>query len=264
MRRSLTFACAGETLFGTLDDAPGRTGLLIVSGGNEPRFGAVRGQALLAASVAEAGYPVFRFDRRGVGDSTGQNHGFLGSADDIAAAAATFRAQTGVTRIVGFGNCDAATALALWHRQAGLAALLFANPWVVEPDGDLPPTAAIRARYAARLVSPGQWWRAVRGRVDSRKAVRGIVAALRGSTRPGTLALRFADALKKAIPTTILLASGDNTALAFSEVWSHRSFAPLRQRIGVLRLDSDGHGFTAQADACWLRRRVLEALASAG
>ncbi len=264
MRRSLTFACAGKTLFGTLDDASGRTGLLIVSGGNEPRFGAMRGQAMLAASIAEAGYPVFRFDRRGVGDSTGENHGFLSSADDIAAAAATFRAQTGVTRIVGFGNCDAATALALWHRQAGVDALLLANPWVVEPDGNLPPTAAIRARYASRLASPRQWWRAVRGQVDPRKAARGIVAALRGSTRPGTLALRFAEALENAVPTTILLASSDNTALAFSEVWKHRRFAPLRRRIGLHRLDSDGHGFTGPTDAFWLRQRVLEALAQAG
>ncbi len=264
MRRSLTFPCAGETLFGTLDDASGRTGLLIVSGGNEPRFGAVRGQAMLAASIAEAGHPVFRFDRRGVGDSTGDNCGFLGSADDIAAAVATFRAQTGVTRIVGFGNCDAATALALWHRKAGIDALLLANPWVVEPDGDLPPTAAIRARYASSLVSPRQWWRALRGRIDPRKAARGIAAALRGSTRPGTLALLFAEALENAVPITILLASGDNTALAFSEVWKHRRFAPLRGSIRLLRLDSEGHGFTAPADAFWLRQRVLEALAAAG
>ena len=264
MRRSLTFACAGETLFGTLDDAPGRTGLLIVSGGNEPRFGPVRGQAILAASVADAGYPVFRFDRRGVGDSTGENRGFLRSGDDIAAAAATFRAETGVTRIVGFGNCDAATALALWHRQAGIATLLLANPWAVEPDGDLPPTAAIRARYAARLVSPQQWWRALRGGIDPRKAARGIAAVLRGSTRPGTLVLRFSEALKQAVPTTILLANGDNTALAFSEVWGHRDFASLRRSVGLLRLESNGHSFTAPADAFWLRRRVLEALASTG
>ncbi len=56
---------------GTLDDAPGTTGLLIVSGGNEVRAGAFAGQARLAAEIAAAGHPVFRFDRRGVGDSTG-------------------------------------------------------------------------------------------------------------------------------------------------------------------------------------------------
>ncbi len=62
---------------------------------------------------------MFRFDRRGIGDSTGENHGFESSADDIAAAAAAFRAESGVTRIVGFGNCDAATALAFFHGAQG-------------------------------------------------------------------------------------------------------------------------------------------------
>ena len=42
MRRVISFACEGETLFGSVDEAPGTTGLLIVSGGNEIRCGAHR------------------------------------------------------------------------------------------------------------------------------------------------------------------------------------------------------------------------------
>ena len=60
--------------------------LLLVSGGNELRSGPWGSQAQLAAQIATAGFPVLRFDRRGVGDSEGQNTGFTGSADDIAAA----------------------------------------------------------------------------------------------------------------------------------------------------------------------------------
>ena len=71
MRKLIAFPCAGETLIGTLDAAPGRVGLLIVAGGNEIRCGAHRGMALLAAEVAARGYPAFRYDRRGIGDSTG-------------------------------------------------------------------------------------------------------------------------------------------------------------------------------------------------
>src|SRR5690606_8161306 len=92
-RRHLTFACEGETLVGTLDEADRTTGLLLVSGGNEIRSGAFAGQASLAARVAAAGHPVFRFDRRGIGDSTGENAGFLGSGPDLAAALAAFRAE---------------------------------------------------------------------------------------------------------------------------------------------------------------------------
>src|SRR3546814_5025865 len=83
------------------------TGLLIVSGGNELRSGAHRGMAKLAARLARDGFPVFRFDRRGVGDSEGENGGFLSSGPDIAEAVAAFlRASPGLRRIVALGNCD--------------------------------------------------------------------------------------------------------------------------------------------------------------
>ena len=52
MRHQLTFDCEGATLAASLDEAPGTTGLLIVSGGNEIRSGAHRGMALLAQRVA--------------------------------------------------------------------------------------------------------------------------------------------------------------------------------------------------------------------
>src|SRR3546814_5070051 len=66
------------------------TGLLIVSGGNELRSGAHRGMAKLAARLSRDGFPVFRFDRRGVGDSEGENGGFLSSGPDIAEEVAAF------------------------------------------------------------------------------------------------------------------------------------------------------------------------------
>ena len=77
IRRHVSFACEGDTLVGTLDGpaegAAASTGLLLVTGGNETRAGAFSGQARLAVRLAAAGYPVWRFDRRGVGD------GFVGA-----------------------------------------------------------------------------------------------------------------------------------------------------------------------------------------
>ena len=70
-RRHVTFACEGSELVGTLDMAAGRTGLVIVTGGNELRSGPWSSQAQIAERVAASGFPVFRFDRRGVGDSAG-------------------------------------------------------------------------------------------------------------------------------------------------------------------------------------------------
>ena len=113
-RRIVLFACQGAQLVGTLDAAEGSTGLLLVSGGNEVRSGAWGGQAQLAARLASEGFPVFRFDRRGIGDSEGENGGFRSSTPDLAAALATFKAECPqLTRVVGLGNCDAATALVL-------------------------------------------------------------------------------------------------------------------------------------------------------
>ena len=93
MRRFLSFDCVGDRLAATLDDADGATGLLIVSGGNEVRSGAHRGMARLAADIADAGFPVFRFGRRGVDDSEGANGGFESSCEDIAGAIAAVRAD---------------------------------------------------------------------------------------------------------------------------------------------------------------------------
>lgn len=262
MRRLIAFDCAGDTLLGTLDEADGATGLLIVSGGNEIRVGAHRGQALLAQAVAEAGHPVFRYDRRGIGDSEGVNGGFESAAEDLAAAIATFRREAPhLTRIVGFGNCDAASTLALFGRDAGIDALILANPWVIEAQDVLPPPAAIRARYAERLRDPAQWKRLLGGGVDLRKLAAGIIRAAKPA-KPSGLADRIAaglDSFEGSI--AILLARNDNTAIVFDDAWRRQPFAACRERCKPLMLDSASHSFAGADDAAWLTSRVLDALA---
>ncbi len=216
MRSLIAFPCAGATLMATLDDAPGGTGVLIVSGGNEIRIGPHRGMAMLAASLAAQGLPVFRFDRRGIGDSEGENQGWASAAPDLVAAAAAFRAaQPQLTRIVGLGNCDAATTLALFGRDAGIDHLVLTNPWLREESDELPPSAAIRSRYAQRLRDPATWLRLLRGDIDLRK----LAGGLRKLARPS-----HADSLPRQMLTaierwgeaaTVLLAEGDATAIAF-------------------------------------------------
>lgn len=261
MRRLIAFPCAGETLLGTLDaideGAPGKTGLLIVSGGNEIRIGAHRGMALLAQRLAARGVAVFRFDRRGIGDSTGVNGGYLSSGPDIGAAAATFGAETGIERLFAFGNCDAATALALFGTCAGIDRLILANPWVIEPVDDLPPAVAIRSRYAAKLRSPGEWLRLVRGGVDIGKLVKGLSRVAVSSPEPGALALRLGEALRSwQDRATILLAAGDATAIAYAD-----AMAKLDLTLPTARLDSASHSFAREGDAAWLQRQIEQALA---
>ncbi|QNA84093.1 hydrolase 1, exosortase A system-associated [Sphingomonas sp. So64.6b] len=258
MRRIISFPCAGETLAGTIDEATGTTGLLIVSGGNEIRIGAHRGMASLAAGLARAGIPVFRYDRRGIGDSTGENGGFAASADDIKAAAAAFRAAAPhLTRLAAFGNCDAATSLALFHRDADIETLILANPWVIEDsaDDDLPPAAAIRARYIERLRDPATWLRLIRGGVDLRKLFKGLAkASKKENQQPDNLAARIRAALSGHTDSvTFVLARQDATAIAFADACRQSGWAPQAHII-----DTASHSFARAGDAA-----ELEAVISA-
>lgn len=263
MRQHVQFECRGCTLAGSLDDGRLDTGLLIVSGGNELRSGAHRGMAQLAVRLARDGFPVFRFDRRGVGDSEGENGGFLSSGPDIAAATRAFReACPGLTRIVAFGNCDAATALALHHDAGEIAALLLANPWVIEGDGSLPVPAALRRRYWERLKNPRRLLDLVAGRVDIRKLARGLNAA-RSNGEESPLARKMAMALAASpVLVSIILAEADNTAIAFEDAWNRPSFQPLRGggRIRLIRIPTPSHSFARPEDAEALYRAVRNML----
>jgi len=222
MRRHLSFVCERAKLVGTLDEAPGSTGLLWIGGANEIRSGAFAGQAQLAVRIADAGFPVFRFDRRGVGDSEGDNLGFRDSAPDIAAGLAAFRAECpALTRVVAFGNCDAASALMLVSGE-GFDALVLANPWTIEADDDTPPPAAIRARYASKLKDPREWLRLTRGQVSLAKLAKGVARAAGPAPAPSSLAQQIKAGLDGFNgPVRVLLAERDRTAQAFLASWDN-------------------------------------------
>lgn len=256
-RRAITFACQGSVLVGTLDEGTGSTGLLIVTGGNETRAGAFSGQAQLAARLVAEGFPVFRFDRRGVGDSEGANRGFRDSGDDIAAAHAAFLAEApGVRRIVAFGNCDAASALML-NRGAGCNALVLANPWTFE-DGasDAPAPAAIRARYAEKLRNPREVMRLLRGQVSLSKLMKGMRNALRPAPPPSSLAEEMRAGLAAfGGRTDILLASRDRTAQAFLAVWD-------RADPRISECPDATHAFVEAHARDWLFEKLRSALSA--
>lgn len=262
-RRHFTFACDGETLAATLDAAPGSVGLLIVTGGNETRAGAFCGQAELAARIAAAGFPVLRFDRRGVGDSSGQNRGFRESREDILAAIAAFRDLCPqISRIVAFGNCDAASALMLM-RGDQCDALVLSNPWTFDEEAAeespaLPPPEAIRARYWSKLRNPGEWLRLLRGEVDLSRLRKGIGAAAGRSAGPTLLAQAMEQGIDAATkPYVILIAGNDRTGLAFDRFWT--AHGDLRQG-PVHRCPGASHAYLEPHAAEWLEVQVIAML----
>lgn len=255
-RLHLSFACGKHTLAGTLDTAPSATGLLIVSGGNELRSGAFGGQAALAARIVRAGFPVFRYDRRGVGDSSGENRGFERSEADILAALEAFRAMApSVTRVVAFGNCDAASALML-AGGAGCDALVLSNPWTIDDDGDdTPPPAAVRARYAQKLKDPKEIKRLLTGGVNILKLFKGLKQASKAEApAPTGLAERMAAGIAGSQGTVkFVLAQSDRTAQVFDSSWPKGDSR-------VSRCEGASHAWVEPHARIWLEQQILAVL----
>lgn len=267
-RRHFIFRCQGAALVGSLDLAPGATGLLIVSGGNEVRSGPWGSQAELATRIAASGFPVMRFDRRGVGDSDGTNGGFTSSAPDIAAALRAFRTQVpALERVVAFGNCDAASALML-AGGVGIDALVLANPWTFEPDGELVevsgsgdtspatpmPPSVLRAHYLRRLTDPRAIWRLLSGKVKVGKLASGLADAARANAGPSLLAQQMADGIADfAGPVHLLVAARDRTGQAFLANWDRND---PRLRI----CPNATHSFVEPQARIWLQGQILGGL----
>lgn len=266
-RQHLCFDCSGDTLVGSLDTADAAAGLLIVTGGNELRCGPYSSHAELADNIATAGFPVLRYDRRGVGDSSGDNLEFTASADDIAAALAAFRAaQPQLKHVVAYGNCDAASALMLAQGQ-DCDALVLANPWTFEPE---PETAtqttaepqpqltpgAIRAHYLRRLTDPRALLRLLTGKVKVRQLTGSLAAAAQAPPAPGKLALDMAAGLAQfAGPVTLLVAEHDRTGQVFLSHWDAND-----QRLWIC--PKAGHNFVEPQARIWLQGQLLGALRS--
>ncbi len=82
----VAFACLGEDLSGVLHRGGNESTvgvIIVVAGGPQYRTGAHRQFVRLARMFAARGYPVLRFDLRGMGDSSGEFLGYHHSRPDI-------------------------------------------------------------------------------------------------------------------------------------------------------------------------------------
>jgi exosortase A-associated hydrolase 1 len=259
MRRLLTIVCEGEQLGATLDDAPGTTGLLFVTGGTQTRIGSHRLFERLAATLSAQGTPCFRYDRRGVGDSSGADPDWRGSAPDLAAAAAAFRRECPSLRhVAGIGLCDGATALALFGPAAGVETLILLNPWLVETEpGTLAP-AAIRKHYQEQLRSAKGWRRILSGSISWTRALKGVLKIAAPS--PCALAADVARAMNlHGLPAEVILARGDGTAIAAAHEIGKPAFARLLRSPPVM-IETPSHTFARPGDFEALLAAVADSL----
>lgn len=255
----ISFDCAAQRLLGILHspgNAIGDTGLLLVVGGPQYRVGSHRQFVLLARWLAATGIPVFRFDYRGMGDSSGERRDFSDISDDIHAAIATFLEHaTGVRQVVLWGLCDAATANAFYAvsdpRVIGQIAL---NPWVRTDEGEA--QAFIKHYYFQRVLSPAFWRKVVARQFDIGRAVRDFVRKLGQSRAAGIssqqdnrpLPPRLRDAqLAYTGPTLLILSGQDLTAkeyemrVAESAEWQRWMTS---YRVTLARLAEADHSFS--------------------
>ncbi len=222
----LSFDCAAQRLLGILHSPAhpsGDVGVLLVVGGPQYRIGSHRQFVLLARALAAAGIPVFRFDYRGMGDSSGERRTFTEISDDIRAALQTFLEHSGgVRRAVLWGLCDAATANAFYAvgdpRVVGQIAL---NPWVRTEEGEA--QAYIKHYYRQRVLNPAFWRKVVTGQFDIAGAMRDFLRKLAQSRASGSsatagrddrpLPVRLCEAqLAYDNPTLLILSGQDLTA----------------------------------------------------
>ncbi|MBN8461840.1 MAG: hydrolase 1, exosortase A system-associated [Dechloromonas sp.] len=277
--QAFLFSCAGEALLGIacIPEMAASTGIVVAVGGPQYRVGSHRQFLLLSRSLARAGFPVLRFDFRGMGDSSGAMRDFEAVEDDIGAAIDAFVARyPGIERIVLWGLCDAASASLLYweaRRDPRVYGMCLLNPWV-RSEASLARTH-VRHYYGQRLLQSEFWTKLLSGKADIFGAAAGLFANLR-LTRKGARAEsrsfqgRMASALGAfAGPVLLVLSGNDYTAKEFLQyagddpAWEGLLARP---QIATLSLPEADHTFSsanwrdrvAQGTVDWLNRSGLE------
>lgn len=229
---AIVFDHSGERLVGVLAQPAGGSvagiGVLVVVGGPQYRVGSHRQFLLLSRKIAASGYPVFRFDYRGMGDSSGEKRHFEEVSGDIGAAVDAFlTACPAVNRVVLWGLCDAAAASLIYidaTKDARVAGLILLNPWV-RSEATLAQTH-IKHYYGRRLIQKDFWLKLLAGKLQLSKSIRGLMKNLwlvrgtrvkqSGNLRP--FQMRMADGWRGFSGRVLLILSGqDYTAMEFLE-----------------------------------------------
>lgn len=179
--RGIVFNCAGESLVGvaSVPDQPSAVGVVMIVGGPQYRAGSHRQFVLVARHLARNGIACFRFDNRGMGDSTGAFRDFEIIEEDVGEAVnALVAAVPQVQRVVLWGLCGGASAACLYAPlDARVCGTLLINPWVrTEVSG---AKTYIKHYYGRRVLDPVFWRKLGSGQVSVGAAISGFLSTLR-------------------------------------------------------------------------------------
>lgn len=216
--QAVTFNAAGETLAGIWHPAtvkhPTRA-LIVIVGGPQYRVGSHRQFVLLARAVATSGTPVFRFDYRGMGDSSGALRDFADVGEDVGAAIDTVQTICPtIKEVILWGLCDAASAAAFYGwRDDRVRGLVLLNPWVRTESGEA--RTVLRHYYLRRLMSGDFWRKLLTGGISVGRSVgdlRDLQARARGADEGAELNLpaRMLHGLTRFSGKVLVILSGND------------------------------------------------------
>ncbi len=173
--------CESEELMGVVHrSGSGRSNtrgvVIVVAGGPQYRAGAHRQFVNLARKLARTGYPVLRFDLRGMGDSSGVHLGYRHSEPDIRAAIDVLMdSQPQLQDVVLFGECSSASGILFYAwRDPRVTAIALTNPWVRTDEGRA--QVILKHYYLDRLRSREFWRSVARGHYDVVESLRSFLS----------------------------------------------------------------------------------------
>ena len=184
--QAVSFSCGGSDLVGILhlpaSDAT-RGVVVVVGGGPQYRVGGHRQLVLWSRRLAAEGYPVLRFDYRGMGDSYGEFKGFEAVDDDIRTAIDQLQAKVpGLKEIVLWGECDASSAILFYaYRDPRVKGVVLLNPWARSEAGQA--KTMLKHYYLKRLTQPELWKKLISGGLNPVSALRDVMRLARLSRK---------------------------------------------------------------------------------
>lgn len=257
----LLFSCEGSLLVGILH-RPRATqrgvAVLVVVGGPQYRVGSHRQFVSSARALADAGYPVLRFDYRGMGDSEGAYAGFERVGDDLRAAIDTLCAScTPRGGVVLLGLCDAASAALMYaSSDPRVAGLILMNPWVRTDQSQA--AVVVKRYYTARLLQRDFWRKLLGGGFDFAGSISSLLGNLQRAVGKSSARtpVDFIGAMRSGLqqfagPVLIIQSGRDLTAHEFralcrgDEEWQRELARSTIETVEMVRAD---HTFSGPRD----------------
>lgn len=220
MEKPLVILSDGVPLVGMFHGADGEPDLgvlVMVAGGPQYRIGGHRQLVQWGRQFAEAGFPVLRFDFKGMGDSYGDYAGFEDTGSDIRSAInCLFEQVPSLKRVVLWGECNACSASLFYaHQDSRVAGIAMLNPWVRTEAGEA--RTIVKHYYLNRLMSPSFWRKVLSLQFDifgSLRSAIGLVRKARGDSQDaggnsgGSLPDRMLAGLKRFNGRLMMVMSG--------------------------------------------------------